>query len=165
SAAHDEFGHIDVLINNAGGGGLEPLGQWNAQNLLDSYTLNAVSAAMLVNELWDSFTARQSGTIVNITSMAVVDPFPGLGPYAMSKAGMSSLTRTIRNEGGHLGIRAFEVAPGAVETDLLRTIVSKEDLPESQALTPDDIALVVEQLVTGERAEDNGAQIQVFANS
>ncbi|MFG0256459.1 MAG: SDR family oxidoreductase [Phycisphaerales bacterium JB043] len=157
----ESFGHVDVLINNAGSGHLLPLGRWTSQELLDAFVLNALSAAMLINDLWESLVSRQAGTIINITSRAVVDPFPGLGPYAAAKSAMGSLCRSVRNEGGHLGIRAFEIAPGAVETDLLRTIVSTTDLPESDTLDPDDVAQVVERLITGQLQAENGSQILI----
>jgi NADP-dependent 3-hydroxy acid dehydrogenase YdfG len=155
------FGRVDLLVNNAGGGSLHPLGQWTPALLLDTYRHNALGPAILVNDLWETFKAQHSGLVINITSMAVLDPFPGLGPYAAAKSALGSLTRTIHNEGASLGIVSYEIAPGAVETKLLRTIVNEDELPRSMALEPDAIAIVVEQIVNGERDEPSGSQIVV----
>jgi NAD(P)-dependent dehydrogenase (short-subunit alcohol dehydrogenase family) len=69
------------------------------------------------------------------------------------------MARAIKNE--HPSVRAYTVHPGAVETEMLRSIVSKDDLPGDQVLVPDDIAAAVEGFVTGERSEPSGSSIVV----
>ena len=105
--------------------------------------------------------SERAGCVVNITSMAVVDPFPGLAVYAASKAALDSLTRSIHNEGADHGIRAYSVAPGAVETEMLRTIVTEEQLPTEQTLAPAQIAEVVADCIAGTCAEPSGSSLLV----
>ena len=64
---------------------------------------------------------RQSGgTIVNISSMAAVDPFPGFSVYGATKAWVELFTKAIAEEGRADGILAFSLRLGAVETPMLR---------------------------------------------
>ena len=91
--------------------------------------------------------------------MATVDPFPGLGVYAASKAALASLTRSLHNEGASHGIRAFSVAPGAVETKMLRQLFSTDQLPTDQTLEPAAVAEVVVGCIRGEREDDRGQTI------
>ena len=67
-----------------------------------------------------SCRAQSGGTIVNISSLAAVDPFPGFSLYGASKAWVELFTRATADEGRGIGIRAFAVRLGAVDTPLLR---------------------------------------------
>jgi NAD(P)-dependent dehydrogenase (short-subunit alcohol dehydrogenase family) len=91
--------------------------------------------------------------------MATLDPFPGLSAYAASKSALESLTRSIQIEGRAHGIRAFTVAPGAVETEMLRQVVSKEDLSPQRAHDPMDVARVIGECVSGRRDVEMGKTI------
>jgi NAD(P)-dependent dehydrogenase (short-subunit alcohol dehydrogenase family) len=93
--------------------------------------------------------------------MATIDPFPGLSLYAASKAAMESLTRSVRNEGYEAGIRAFNVVPGAVETQMLRSLFPITALPTEKALDPYVVAQVIADCVTGARHEASGSSIIV----
>lgn len=155
------FGRIDVLVNNAAIGTCGELGTLGEPDIEQLIDIN-LTAPILLTRLALQHLQKTSGCVVSIGSRAAIDPFPGLGTYGCTKAGLEAMARAIRNE--YPQIRAYTVHPGAVETEMLRSIVSKEDLPGDQVLVPDDIALAVESFVLGERSEPSGAAVVVAKN-
>ena len=93
--------------------------------------------------------------------MATIDPFPGLFVYAASKAALESFTRSIRNEAGPSRIRAFSIAPGAVETPLRRATFDEATIPRARTLEPEVIARVIVDCILGRREEDAGRVLAV----
>ena len=152
------FGRIDVLVNNAAIGTCGDLGTLGEPEIEQLVDIN-LTAPILLTRLALQHLQKTSGCVVSIGSRAAIDPFPGLGTYGCTKAGLEAMARAIRNE--YPQIRAYTVHPGAVETEMLRSIVSADDLPGDQVLVPDDIAVAVESFVLGERPEPSGAAVVV----
>lgn len=155
------WGRVDAIVNNAGVADPAPIEETTTERLRRVFEINVHGPARLITAVWPWFVTQRAGCVVNITSMAVVDPFPGLAVYAASKAALDSLTRSIHNEGADHGIRAYSVAPGAVETEMLRTIVTEEQLPTEQTLAPAQIAEVVADCIAGTCAEPSGSSLLV----
>ena len=84
---------------------------------------------------------QHSGVIVNVSSLAAADPFPGFSVYGGCKAWVETFTRAIAAEGREFGLRAFSVRPGAVETPMLRGVFP--DFPRDQTLAPEDVAELI----------------------
>jgi NAD(P)-dependent dehydrogenase (short-subunit alcohol dehydrogenase family) len=85
------------------------------------------------------------GVVVNISSVAADDPFPGFSAYGATKAFVNLFSRALHAEGSSRGIRVYCVAPGAVETQMLRGPFP--EFPADQTLDADDVAAVVECLL------------------
>jgi len=137
----ERFGHISVLVNNAG---VAPLATTEVMSEQQFETLLAVNIRAVFETsrlVWPIMKARRDGVIVNLSSIASVDPFPGLGIYGASKAWVNVFTRSLAEEGRSLGIRVFAVAPGAVETHMLRSAFP--DFPGDQTLSPGNVAEMV----------------------
>ena len=160
-AVDHRFARIDALINNAGGGPIAPAATATPDDIAASFTLNALAPAWLIRFAWPIFSRQGGGCIVNVSSVAAHDPFPGLFAYAAGKAACESMIRSIHNERGGLAIRAFAVAPGAVETELLREYFDESVVPRSAAMAPDTIARVIADCVLGRREDDIGSTIIV----
>ncbi len=137
----ERFGRVDVLVNNAG---LAPI--VNIEDLNPSL----FEAIQLVNcdavyhgsrAVWPHMKKQGEGVIVNIASVAAVDPFPGFTAYGAAKAWVVGWTKGLALEGKKAGIRVFCVAPGATETRMLRGAFP--DFPEKATLAPSDVADVV----------------------
>ena len=113
-----EFAAIDVLVNSAGGAhGLAPIQtgdprDWDA--MLDG---NVRGLLNVTHAVLAGMTARQTGFIVNLGSIAGREAYANGNVYCASKAAVAMLTRTMRLDLLPLGIRVAEVAPGAVETE------------------------------------------------
>ena len=91
--------------------------------------------------VWPLMKAQGGGVIINMSSMAAVDPFPGFAVYGASKAWVNLFSQATASEGKPHGIRVFSVAPGAVETGLMRA--SFPDFPADKTLAPDEVAAVI----------------------
>jgi NAD(P)-dependent dehydrogenase (short-subunit alcohol dehydrogenase family) len=141
-----KFGNIDVLVNNAGAaplGDFESIDKQNFENVID---INIRAIFGLTQLAWANMKAEDGGSIINISSMAAVDPFPGFSIYGASKAWLETFTKAIAAEGTDHKIRVCCVRPGAVETDLLRGLFP--DFPAEQCVSPDEIAMQVWQCVS-----------------
>ncbi len=142
--AVEACGGIDVLINNAG---MAPPMSINDCDLdvfdaMDGVNIRGVFYAC--HAAWPQMRKRGGGVIVNISSVAAFDPFPGLAAYGASKAFVEALTRGLAREGKDVGIRVYCVGPGAVDTQMLRGPFP--DFPDDQCLQPEDIAETVWQM-------------------
>ncbi len=140
-SAVSKFGRIDVLINNAGIApntdmeGLEP-------SLFETLTaVNMEAVYYACRTVWPVMRRQGAGVIINVSSIASTEAFDGFAAYGASKAWVNAWTRGIAEEGKPLGIRAFAVAPGAVETKMLRDTFP--DYPRGQALDPSEVAELV----------------------
>lgn len=136
------FGPVRVLVNNAGAappGLIEDMEPGQFDHILQT---NVRSVYLCSRAVWPTMRENGGGVIVNIASLAAFDPFPGFAAYGASKAFVVAYTKSLAKEGVPFGIRVHGVAPGAVETTMLRGAFP--DFPAEKALSPDDIAAVVE---------------------
>lgn len=135
----EHFGRLDAIVNNAGVAPQVQIGETDATLVRETLDRNLVGPIVLVATAWPELTARR-GRVVNVSSMASLDPFRGFTAYAASKAGLDSLTRSIMAEADDTGVTAFTINPGIVETPLLRKLFDEATVPPSMALAPARIA-------------------------
>lgn len=127
----EQFGHIDVLVNNAGVGtrgsifdGVELLDRAIATNLRAVYHLTSLAAPHLI---------KTKGNIVNVSSVAALRPIKDVDylPYCVSKAALDQFTRCVALELGRHGVRVNSVNPGGTRTPFAETAgFSKQQLSE-----------------------------------
>jgi len=163
--AVSRFGRLDALVNNAGYAPLIPIGQTDPETVRQVFDVNALGTGFAIVAAWPVFQQQRSGCVVNVSTMGTADPFPGFFAYASAKCAVESMARSCAKEGAEIGVRAFAVAPGAVDTEMLRAIVTPEQLPLDQRLAPDDVARVIVACVAGERDEENGGVIRLSAGA
>lgn len=156
------FGGVDILVNCAGLAAVATIDQLEPP-VFDALLATNVRAVFLCCRMvWPVMVDASEGAIVNISSVAAYDPFPGLGAYGATKAFVNAYTKALADEGKPYGIRVYGVAPGAVETDMLRG--SFPDFPADQTLQPDDIAALVETLLTPACTYISGQTIVIKKN-
>jgi NAD(P)-dependent dehydrogenase (short-subunit alcohol dehydrogenase family) len=169
--AVERFGRLDVLINNAGLGERKPIAETTAADVDRALRLNALAPASAMIAAWAVFVRQRQADpssvarIINVSSMASFDPFPGFFAYASSKAAMDMLTLSAAREGEALGIRVLSVNPGAVETDMLRSAFNTSEVPADQTLSPGLVAEVIARAATGEFDAMSGQRIPVLSHS
>jgi NAD(P)-dependent dehydrogenase (short-subunit alcohol dehydrogenase family) len=99
--------------------------------------------------------------VVNVSSFASRDPFPGFAAYGAAKAGLNLFGLAAAREGERIGVRVHTVAPAAVETAMFRQILTEEQYPADKTLAPEDVAKVIAQCVTGALKYTSGEVIYV----
>lgn len=156
-----QFGRIDVVVNNAGDAPLASIDRSTPELIEQSYRVNAMAPANMIAAAWPIFQRQRRGCVVNVSSMATIDPFPGFFAYAGAKASCNLMVRSCAKEGRTIGVRAFAVAPGAVETAMLRQNFTEKMLPARKCLSPDAVAQVIVECVRGERDGQNGETIVI----
>ncbi|MGP1271871.1 MAG: SDR family NAD(P)-dependent oxidoreductase [Phycisphaerales bacterium] len=155
----DTFRRLDVLVNNAGVAPLKPIDQTTDADIEQTFRINALGPASLIAHAWPLLRRTEHGCIVNVSTLGTRDPFPGFFAYAASKCALNSMTRSCAIEGADIGLRAFTIAPGAVETPMLRGLFSPDQIPADACLQPEAIAEVIAACVRGEHDEMNGRVI------
>ena len=142
----DTFGKITLLVNNAGGGGPKPF-DMEMDTFIWAYKLNVFSVFHLCQLCTPHMEAAGGGAILNISSMAGENKNKKMAAYGSSKAAASHLTRNIAFDLGPKGIRVNAIAPGAIKTDALATVLTPDvekvmlkHTPLSRLGQPSDIA-------------------------
>jgi NAD(P)-dependent dehydrogenase (short-subunit alcohol dehydrogenase family) len=120
-SALDRFGRVDILLNNASEIGPSPMPAldaypWDA--LLRVLRINTVAPLHLIQLLLPQMKERGAGVIVNVSSDAGVNAYPGWGGYGASKAALDHLSRTLAVELAATGIRIYVVDPGDMNTEM-----------------------------------------------
>ena len=157
--AMERFDRIDAIVNSAGVAPLLPNEKTTEEVLEETFRINAFGPAFLIVEAWPIFRRQKSGCVVNVSTLGTSDPFPGFFAYAASKSALDSFTRSCAREGRSIGVRAFCVNPGAVETPLLRKNFPAHVLPPERALKPEAVAEVIVECIAGKRDHEHGRTI------
>lgn len=155
------FGQVDAAVNCAGVAPMVPIEQMTDEQFRQTLDTNLGHTFYMTRALWPHFTRQKAGVIVNISSIASRDPFNGFGIYGAAKAAINNFSLVAAREGAAAGIRVHVVAPGAVETRMLRSVFPTSKLPESDALPPSAVAKVIGQLVAGDLTCTSGEVIYV----
>lgn len=122
----DAFGRLDVLVNNAGGfDHAGPALELTSEDWTEVLRVNLETVLHVSRLAGACLVAQGHGAVVNVASIAGLAGVPMLGPYALAKAGVISLTRTFAAEWASAGVRVNALAPGWVRTDLTRTFVEE----------------------------------------
>jgi len=152
------FGRIDAVCNVAGSAPLQAIPDVTAEIFDDAIAINLKAPTLLIAACWPHL-AKQQGTVVSISSLASVDPFVGFNIYGAAKAGINLLTKALSDEGEKAGIKAVAIAPGAIETPMLRQNFPTSMLPPDKCLSAEQVGSVVRDCVTGLRAFESGETI------
>ncbi len=155
----DRFGRIDAIANVAGYSPLQPIEETSIEEWESVIDTNLSCVVHLTAEAWPILRKQGGGVIVNVSSMASIDPFPGLSIYAAAKAGLNMFTKCTAREGEPHGIRAVGIAPGAVETPMLRSLFDLDAIPHERTLDPKDVARTIRDCITGNRQFESGETI------
>jgi len=123
-------GPIDVLVNNAGVAPVAALSEQSEEQIRSVFRVNLEVPALLCRAVLPSMLQRRSGHIVNISSLAMAVDTPGWSGYGASKAGLSSLSESLRLELNGTGVGLTLVEIGEVDTDMLHEIRRTEHVDE-----------------------------------
>lgn len=125
-AACETHGGIDVVVNNAGAVYDGRPEQTTPERFAEMLQVNLVSQFALARAAHASMRSRGGGVVVNIGSLAGSIAFPRTVAYCASKAGVEGMTRALAYDWASDNIRVLCVAPGYVESDLLKDVIADE---------------------------------------
>lgn len=116
-AAEERFGHIDVLVNNAGVGYFGSFEESDLDDVRNMFEINVWGLSAMTRAALPGMRARRSGSIVNISSVDGVAAFPSLSFYNATKFAVEGLSEALSQEVAPLGIKVLLVEPGPFRTD------------------------------------------------
>jgi NADP-dependent 3-hydroxy acid dehydrogenase YdfG len=142
--AEAALGTVSILVNNAGIGIFGPTHEKSEEDWDKVINTNLKSMFLMSKAVVPGMIERKSGDIVNISSLAGLNAFPGGGIYCASKWGVQGLSACMAEDLRSYGIRISTVCPGSVATEFSGS--GPKDI--SKVLGADDVAHAVEMIVT-----------------
>lgn len=119
SAAIEELGGLDVLVNNAGGNSFSiPVAQMRMSGWEKTMRLNLDSVMHITQAALPALADGDGGSIINVSSVAGLRGAPTMAHYGAAKAALLSLTQSLALEVAWMGVRVNALVPGWIETDL-----------------------------------------------
>lgn len=150
---------VDVLVNAAAVAPLSPFERLSTEMFDEVLNVNLRAVFFLTQAVWPVMRSQGGGVIVNISSLAAVAPFTGFSAYGASKAWLDTLTIALADEGREIGIRAYSIRPGAVETPMLRRLFP--DFPTAQTVSPEEVAALIVELTQPPWKYNSGEAIPI----
>jgi NADP-dependent 3-hydroxy acid dehydrogenase YdfG len=144
-SARDEFGQVDILINNAGIGGGGYIHAHDIQTWDQVMAVNLRGPFLTSRAVLPQMRAQKRGHIINISSESGLEYYQGNGAYGVSKHALNALGEYIQRENQDYGVRVDTICPGMVVTEMTK---DSQGLDHSKCLYPDDIADLVLWLLT-----------------
>jgi NAD(P)-dependent dehydrogenase (short-subunit alcohol dehydrogenase family) len=120
----EKFGRIDTLVNVAGVNKRKKVETFSPEEYDFILNINLRGLFFLSQAVGRHLIKRKAGCVINIDSLNTDSPLKGVMPYAISKAGVSMMTRGMAAEWGEYGVRVNAIAPGFILTDLSRKLWS-----------------------------------------
>lgn len=158
---------IDVLVNNAGISTVGLLSQTKVEDVKHLFDVNYFSVLRIIQLVSKKMMMKRKGCIINMASLAGIEPQPGKIAYGSSKAAVILMTQCLAKELGPLGIRVNAIAPGPIETemihqyndDMLKQLASESSL--RRLGKPEEIAQTALFLASEQASYINGEIIKV----
>jgi NAD(P)-dependent dehydrogenase (short-subunit alcohol dehydrogenase family) len=161
--ALDQFGHLDVIVNNAGIMIFKRLEEHGPEDWTRVLGVDLLGSFFFIREAF--LHMKPGGSIVNVASVHAVETTPLVASYAAAKAALLSLTRSAAIEGKEKGIRVNAVLPGAIDTPMLQEnpniqagleVINGADVGRAE-----DIAAAIAYLASDDARFVQGASLRV----
>lgn len=163
----EKYGHIDILVNNAGMSDSTPFAEYGEETFDKVFDLNVKGVYNCTRAAVDYMVPQGSGVILNTSSMVSIYGQPSGVAYPTSKFAVNGLTVSLARELGPKGIRVNAVAPGIIETDMMRAVPLEviepliAQIPLRRLGQPEDIANAFVFLASDKAAYINGVVLSV----
>lgn len=161
----NKYGKIDVLINNAGISFVKMFTEVADEEWNYVINNNLYSVFCVTQEVSKNMVARQNGVIINISSIFGLIGASCESIYAVSKAGIDALTKSLAKEFSYSNIRVNSIAPGLIDTEMNKDLSEEdiknieEEIPMKRIGKPEEIAKIVKMLIEAEYI--NGQVIEI----
>jgi NAD(P)-dependent dehydrogenase (short-subunit alcohol dehydrogenase family) len=154
--AERRLGPLDVLVNNAGVLEMAPVAELTRAQFERTLEVNLVGAFLCAREAVRRMVPRGRGRIISVTSISATLGTPRLSAYCASKWGLQGFVKSLAEELRGTGVLSMGVAPGSVDTDMLRRSGFEP------AMKPDDVAVAVRFLASEAPAAMQGSVLELF---
>lgn len=159
-----EHGPIDALVHLVGGfAGGSPVAETTDQTWDSMMNVNLRAAFCCVRAALKPMQAAGRGRIVAIGTRMAVEPSPDFAAYAVSKAALVALVKTVAAEGQKFGVTANVVLPSTIDTPANRAAMPKADF--SRWVAPQSIAKLLVFLASDAAADTSGAVIPIYGRA
>lgn len=115
----DEKQTVDVLVNNAAISEVRLLSLSKIDDIRKLFEVNYFAMLQIIQKVSKKMVLQKKGSIINMGSVAGIEPQPGKIAYGSSKAAVMMMTKCLAKELGPLGIRVNSIAPGPIETEMI----------------------------------------------
>ena len=115
----DESETVDVLVNNAGISTVGLLSISKVDDIRKLFEVNYFAMLQIIQKVAKKMARQKKGAIINMGSIAGIEPQPGKIAYGSSKAAVMMMTKCLAKELGPMGIRVNSIAPGPIETEMI----------------------------------------------
>ena len=162
-----DFGGVDILVNNAGVSESTPFDSYTEELFDKVMDLNVKGVFNATHAVTEHMAQRGSGVILNTSSMVSIYGQPSGVAYPASKFAVNGLTLSLARELGPKGIRVNAVAPGIIETDMMKAVPKEvidpliRQIPLRRLGQPEDIANAFVFLASEEASYITGVVLQV----
>ncbi|WP_412989440.1 SDR family oxidoreductase [Pediococcus siamensis] len=165
----DKFGHLDVLLNNAGIMPNSPISEGKLSQWQEMVDVNLIGVLNGIATVMPIFKKQKGGQIISTSSVAAFRHYPNAGIYGATKAAVKYLMESIRLESAteHTNIRATSIYPGAINTALPQTIQSPQIRKQTEkfhakiAIDPLAVAKVIKFAIE-QPAEVDVSELSVY---
>ena len=154
--AERELGAVTVLVNSAGIVEVAPVARLSLEAWERVLRVNLTGSFLFAREAVRHMVPRRKGRLIFLSSISATLGTPGMSAYCASKWGLHGLIKSLAEELRETGVLTFGVAPGSVDTEMLRRSGFPPDM------RPDDVAGLVRYLATVAPAAMQGSIVQIF---
>lgn len=137
AAAMDAFGHVDIVVNNAGKGFNKPLDALTDDDWQASFDLNLMSAVRVCRALVPQMRDRGWGRVVNISTRVAREPDPYFAAYGAAKAGLVNFSKNLANAYSRDGVLTNCIVPGLIRSEAIDQAAQKS--AAETGLTVDEV--------------------------
>jgi short-subunit dehydrogenase len=141
----NQFGPIDVLVNNAGIGTYKPFIDWSEQEILDTVDVNLAGLMLCTHQALRDMIAEHRGWIINIASDLSRRPLPNMAPYVATKFGVLGFASSLLREVKQNQIKVCTIMPGIIDTNFNNSVEGTRE--ETWALRSSTVAQTVAGLL------------------
>ncbi len=163
----DKYGRVDILVNNAGMSESTPLTAYTEELYDKVMDLNVKGVFNATRAVVDTMVAQGHGVILSTSSMVSISGQPSGFAYPASKYAVNGMTVSLARELGPKGIRVNAVAPGIIETDMMKAVPKSviepmiQRVPLKRLGQPEDIANAFAFLASDEASYITGVILSV----
>lgn len=163
-----EHGQLDVLVNNAGILAIAPLAMTTEADYRRVIDVNQVGVFLGMKAVVPHMVERQSGSIVNISSVAGLRAAPGMIAYGASKWAVRGMTKTVAREVAPFGVRVNSIHPGIIDTPMLQDFTNwgvmdrlMEQVPMARQAEAHEVAKLALFLASDESSYSTGSEFVI----